>query len=336
MNPAQAAIARLRVEIADRSARFGTPIDVAALGVTDRNGELPLEAPGSFVSPNGACRLFRAADGWMALNLARPEDAALVPAWLERDVGEAWTLVDRHAGERSCAELVARAELLGLPAARLGEADPAAAPILPVAGAARRTSRSRLKVVDLSALWAGPLCGAILAAIGAEVLRVESRRRPDPSRDSTPAFFHRLNGAKTALTLDLSAAADRTRLTDLIRGADMVITSARRRGLASLGLDPGALVRAVPGLVWVAISGYGWTGPDRAAFGDDAAAAGGLVQWTGGAPGFLGDAMADPITGLAAAASALVALQAGGGVIVDAGMAPAAAWAAHRAPVPVA
>ncbi|PZQ62523.1 MAG: CoA transferase [Phenylobacterium zucineum] len=331
MTLAEAALARLSEEIAERSSVLGRRVDVAAMRVTDRAGELPLAPAGGLVSPNGACRLFRAADGWMALNLARPEDADLVPAWLECDLGEPWALVTTHAPRRTCADLAARADLLGLPACRVGEAAPAAAPRLAVTGAAQRSTRTGLKVVDLSALWAGPLCGAVLAAMGAEVVRVESVRRPDPSRRSTPGLFARLNGAKSERPLDLADPAGHARLLDLIRAADVVITSARRRGLASIGLDPLALVRAVPGLVWVAISGYGQVGPDRPAFGDDAAAAGGLLRWADGEPCFLGDALADPVTGLAAAASALAALQAGGGVVVDAGMAPAAARAVGTA-----
>jgi hypothetical protein len=65
------------------------------------------------------------------------------------------------------------------------------------------------------------------------------------------------------------------------------------------------------------------------AFGDDAAVAGGLVGWSAdGAPHFLGDALSDPVTGMAAALGALRALQGGAGGVVDAGMAPTAAWAA--------
>jgi hypothetical protein len=329
---AGAAIARLAAQISDGSAALGRRVDVGAIGATDRAGELALAPAGGLVSPNGACRLFRGADGWMALNLARPEDAELTAAWLECDAGEAWGLVAAHAPQWTCAHLVARAELLGLPAARLGEAAPAIAPILPVPGAAPRATRQRLNVIDLSALWAGPLCGAVLAAAGAEVVRIESLRRPDPSRHTTPGLFRRLNGDKFELGLDLTDGHDRSRLLALVREADVVITSVRRRGLASLGLDPEALVREIPGLAWVAVSGYGWTGPDRPAFGDDAAAAGGLVRWTAGEPRFAGDALADPITGLAAAASVLAALEVGGGAIVDAGMAPAAAWAAEMDP----
>jgi crotonobetainyl-CoA:carnitine CoA-transferase CaiB-like acyl-CoA transferase len=91
------------------------------------------------------------------------------------------------------------------------------------------------------------------------------------------------------------------------------------------------MIAANPGLTWVAVTGYGSTGSmaDRVAFGDDAAAAGGLLRWTrSGAPAFAGDALADPITGLAAAVAALEAVREGGGILVDASMAHCAAAAA--------
>jgi hypothetical protein len=320
------------------TAGLGVPVDVAGLGVLDRAGELPLGPAGLPVSPNGACRMFRAADGWIALNLARPEDHDLVAAWLSCDGGaDAWALVSAHGGDRGCAELVERAILLGLPAARVGEVTPAARPA-PIAGpqSVRRPERAP-RVVDLSALWAGPLCGAILAAMGAEVTRIDSLKRPDPTRWTSPAFHRRLNGGKAELPLDLSTPEGQAALRARIDAADIVITSARPRGLASIGLDPPALLTARPELIWVAITGYGladgWSGPSasRVAFGDDAAAAGGLVRWNAaGEPGFLGDALADPITGLAAALGALRRLEAGVGGLVDAGMAPAAAAAALR------
>lgn len=325
------ALAQLGDEIAVRSAAVGRRVEVGNLAVTDRTGELPLAAPG-LVSPNGACRLVRAADGWIAVNLARDEDRDLVPAWLGCDFGdEPWAAIEAHAPRRAVADLIAGATLLGLPAGAVGEvrADGLEAPILSRGMAEPR--RWLLKVVDLSALWAGPLCGAVLAAAGAAVTKVESVRRPDPTRTSTPGFFERLNGAKAELALDLAASDGQARLRDLIAGADVLITSVRPRGLASLGLTEAGVFAANPGLTWVAITGYGWTGPgaQRVAFGDDAAAAGGLVRWTAaGAPRFLGDALSDPVTGLLAASAALGALAAGGGVIVDAALARAAAGAA--------
>ena len=75
----------------------------------------------------------------------------------------------------------------------------------------------------------------------------------------------------------------------------------------------------------------------RVGFGDDTAAAGGLVRWTArGQPRFAGDALSDPVTGLAAALGALQGLAAGGGVLVDAAMAKAAAAAAALAGLEVA
>jgi crotonobetainyl-CoA:carnitine CoA-transferase CaiB-like acyl-CoA transferase len=169
--------------------------------------------------------------------------------------------------------------------------------------------------------------------MGAAVTRIESLGRPDPSRGWTPDFFRRLNGEKAELALDLRTPAARARLRAEVLEADVVITAARPRGLAGLGLDAGEILAARPGLVWVAITGYGFTGPaaTRVAFGDDAAAAGGLVgREADGAPRFLGDALADPVTGLFAALGALEALAAGGGVLVDAALAACAARAAAR------
>lgn len=318
MSPIAPAIEHLGRRIASLSG-----VDVAALGVTDRAGHLPLAEPGR-TSPNGACHLLRVADAWIAVNLAREEDRELIPAWLHGD-----TEIEAAAARR-LQGLLADAELLGLPAAGVGEiVEGALEPPRRRLGAPGLRA-GRPKVVDLSALWAGPMCGAVLAAAGAEVIRVESLSRPDATRTHTPAFFRRLNGAKAEVALDLASAEGKARLRELIFSAEVVITSARARGLASLGLDVEAILAARPGLVWVAITGYGLFGPGarRVAFGDDAAAAGGLIRWTPDGPEFLGDALADPVTGLAAAVGALAALSEGGGVLVDAAMGPCAAGAA--------
>jgi len=342
VSPIARSIAIHSRKIATLTGELGRRVDVSDLGILDRTGELDLGPPGGLISPNGACRMFRAADGWMALNLARPEDRDLAPAWLECEFGgEPWDLITAHADRHACDALRDRAVMLGLPACRVGEVVSGEPEPLHIRrrGYEKAPARAVPKVVDLSALWAGPMCGAILAAMGAEVTKVESVRRPDPTRASTPGFHRRLNGAKAELVLDLAAPGDQSRLRDMILDADAVITSARPRGLASIGLDPDALMASRPGLTWVAVTGYGlaqlfsddpWN--LRVAFGDDAAAAGGLVGWTpDGEPRFLGDALADPVTGLAAAVGALKALQHGGGVVVDAGMAPMSARAAAMA-----
>lgn len=333
MNPIRPVLAAFEAEIGELTARLGRRVAVSDLGATSRRGHLDLDPPGGRISCNRACRMVRAADGWMALNLARPEDRDLVPAWLGRNgADDPWDAVETHLAGLGCSELVERAALLGLPAAQVGEVrcDTVAAPLLPWGRQARRERTPR--VVDLSALWAGPLCGAILATMGWTVSKVESVHRPDPTREATPEFARRLNGRKVHLSFDFTDPAGRARLRSLVEAADVLITGARPRAFEGLGLDPEAVFGANPGLVWVAVTGYGWSGEasGRVAFGDDAAAAGGLVGWTDAAPHFLGDALADPVTGLAAAAGALRAFEQGGGVLVDVALARTAAGAAAQ------
>jgi crotonobetainyl-CoA:carnitine CoA-transferase CaiB-like acyl-CoA transferase len=149
-----------------------------------------------------------------------------------------------------------------------------------------------------------------------------------------PDFFRRLNGRKIELRLDFASADDRARILGAFLAADVVITSARPRAFAGLGIEPADVFAANPSLVWVAITGYGWTGAAgaRVGFGDDTAAAGGLLRWTAkGEPRFAGDALSDPVTGLGAALGALQGVAAGGGVLVDAAMARCAAAAAALA-----
>lgn len=318
---------RLAADIAITSRVAGAAVTIDGVAALDRGDAVVLAQPG-LRSANLSCRLVRAADGWIAVNLARPADVALVPAWLGRSFGgDPWRAVIAGARVRSVADLLLQARLLGLPVSHVGESMPELPRWTRMSQGGRRAS---LRVIDLSALWAGPLCASVFAQAGAEVIKVESRARPDTTRASAPALDARLNGSKRRVTFDFAAPADHAALAALLAGADMVVSSARRRAFAPLGIALEQVFAANPGLVWVAISGYGWSdNADRVAFGDDAAAAGGLVRWTPrGSPRFVGDALADPLTGLAAAAAAFGALAQGGGFLVDAAMAPAAAMAA--------
>jgi hypothetical protein len=133
-------------------------------------------------------------------------------------------------------------------------------------------------VIDLSALWAGPLAAHLLWLAGAEVVKVESRSRPDAMRQGDPALFALLNQGKASAVADLGDEAGRKALSRLIARADIVIEAARPRALRQLGIDARSLVQSVPGLVWITITGHGaegeaanWTG-----FGDDCGVAGGL------------------------------------------------------------
>ena len=186
-------------------------------------------------------------------------------------------------------------------------------------------------VIDLSALWAGPLCGHLFTRAGARVIKVESTRRPDGARLGPPDFYNRLHAGQESVALDFTTAESRAQLARLIARADVVIEGTRPRALEQLGVDVEAAFRANPALVWVSVTGYGRTGPWRnhVGFGDDAAAAGGLVAWDdAGAPVFVGDALADPVGGLMAAAGAFAALATGGGFLVDVALREAAAWIA--------
>lgn len=239
--------------------------------------------------------------------------------------GPVWDAVAEHVRATDAEDAVDRAQLLGIPAAVAADPPSEAAivrPVRMVRGAAGR-GRDEPVVVDLSALWAGPLCARLLGERGARVLKVEFAGRPDGARAGPPEFWDRLNGAKEDVVLDLSGSERQGALTALLDDADVVVTAARPRAVAGLGLGLDRRVRE-HGLVWVSITGYGFTGAwsDRVAFGDDAAVAGGVAVAAGGpdAPVFVGDAVADPLAGMHAAVAAVECLEDGVGAVVDVSM----------------
>jgi crotonobetainyl-CoA:carnitine CoA-transferase CaiB-like acyl-CoA transferase len=229
---------------------------------------------------------------------------------------------------RAAADLVERGVLLDLPIAALGHAPrpPAVAPTS--FGSAPPCPDPRgLVVVDLTALWAGPLCGDLLALAGADVIKVESRTRPDGARRGPAEFFDLLNGHKQSVALDFGSTSDIEMLRRLLGRADIVLEASRPRALAQLGLGAEEVMKPGGPRLWISITGYGraGAGANRVAFGDDAAVAGGLVVHDGGTPRFCGDAIADPLTGLAAADACLQALERGGRWLLDVAMASVAA-----------
>jgi crotonobetainyl-CoA:carnitine CoA-transferase CaiB-like acyl-CoA transferase len=131
-----------------------------------------------------------------------------------------------------------------------------------------------------------------------------------------------MNAGKASVALDFGTDAGRAQLHRLVERADIVVESARPRALAQLGINAAALVGSLPGLIWVSVTGYGRSEPGAGwvAFGDDAGAAAGLAIATGppgGPPLFCGDAIADPLTGLHAAVSAIASWNGGGGHLLD-------------------
>ncbi|HMO74828.1 MAG TPA: CoA transferase [Sphingopyxis sp.] len=282
-----------------------------------RADDLDLGEPGPW-SPNRHCRLVACRDGWIAVSLAREEDRELIPAWTGAGFDEdPWDAVIASAATRDAAEMAAAAVELHMPAAVVGEARAPGAPSLQPGG------RGGGEVIDLSALWAGPYCGALLAEAGHDVIKVESPDRPDPTPLHTPRLDARLNGGKRRRQMAFGG----DELLDMIAAARVLITSARPHALARLGLNEARLFAINPRLLWIAITAHGWHGENamRVGFGDDCAAAGGLLIWEGSEPRFIGDALADPLTGVTAATLALEALEAGECGLLDVALAPTAA-----------
>jgi hypothetical protein len=329
------------VEGIDRLARSFPGLDALAL-LGERAALMGLWRRGA-TSCGGSCRLLPSGSGFMAVSLPRAEDMEAVPAWLELDevpqsAPAMWSTVASHLLRIDAIQLLARAQLLGLPVALVGESAATAGVLRSSVGAAPpRTDLSGLVVVDLSALWAGPLCGNLLDRSGATVIKVESTERPDGARRGPRAFFDLLNGGKRSVALDLRSRDGVRILHALVRQADVVIEASRPRALAQFGLDGRDLLREGGPQVWISITGYGRFGAaaNRVAFGDDAAAAGGLVVWRDGIPLFCADAAADPLTGLAAADACVRALAEGGRWFLDLSMsAVSAEVAGPNLPVP--
>ena len=128
-----------------------------------------------------------------------------------------------------------------------------------------------------------------------------------------------MHAGKELRTLDLRGPE----LPELVARADVVVEASRPRALRQLGI----VAEDVRPPVWLSITGHG-RASNRVAFGDDAAVAGGLVAWDDAGPCFVADAVADPLTGVAAAAAVAEALAAGGRWMIDASMAGVAAWVA--------
>jgi hypothetical protein len=330
------------VEGIDRVAARSFPgLDALAL-LGERAALMGLWRRGT-TSCGGSCRLLPSRNGFMAVSLPRAEDMETVPAWLELDdvpqsVPALWSSVASHLQQGDPDLLLARAQLLGLPAAIVGESAGHVGVVRSLLGEAPpRPDLTGLIVVDLSALWAGPLCGDLLARAGATVVKIESTRRPDGARRGPPEFFDLLNGRKRSVVLDFQSHDGVRILRDMLQRADVVIEASRPRALAQLGLHGPDLVRAGGPQVWVSITGHGRVGDaaNRVAFGDDAAAAGGLVVWNGEVPLFCADAIADPVTGLTAADACLRALTEGGRWLLSVSMsAVSAALSGPTVPVP--
>ena len=298
-------------------------------------------------SMGGKCRLLESSDGWCAVHLPRRDDLDLLPAWLGVNVDsvdDAWEPLATVLRTRQSHDVVESGQELGLAVAMVPAGDDQQLRERQTTNAARPWIHRRIGtrvdamsieaavVVDFSSLWAGPLCARILADSGARVIKVESTTRPDASREGDPALFAWLHRNQEIRSVAFDTDDGRAELRELISSADVVIEGSRPRAFDRLGIRPADVVSSAPGKVWLSITAYGRCGPwsNWVGFGDDTAVAGGLVDSDDdGRPCFVGDAVADPLTGLVASALVLDACRRGGGVTLDVSLREVARSAAH-------
>jgi len=189
-----------------------------------------------------------------------------------------------------------------------------------------------LRVIELATLFAGPLAGTFLGDFGAEVVKVEHPRKPDPSRthgaskDGIGLWWKTIGRNKRTMTLDLSHPDGAATLLELVRQADIVIENFRPGTLERWGLGHPELAKANPGLILARVTGFGQFGPyaARPGFGTLAEAMSGFAALTGepdGPPILPPFGLADGIAALATAYAVLAAVQArqatGLGQVVD-------------------
>ncbi|MGW0625806.1 CaiB/BaiF CoA transferase family protein [Streptomyces sp. NPDC002758] len=189
-----------------------------------------------------------------------------------------------------------------------------------------------LRVLDLATLFAGPLAATLLGDFGAEVIKVEHPRKPDPSRGHGPAkdgiglWWKLLGRNKRTITLDLSRPGGRATLLRLAATADVIVENFRPGTLEKWDLGWEELSAANPRLVLTRVTAFGQFGPyaHRPGFGTLAEAMSGFAAITGepDAPPVLPPfGLADSIAGLATAYAVMAALAArertGEGQVVD-------------------
>jgi len=182
-----------------------------------------------------------------------------------------------------------------------------------------------VRVVDLTAFWAGPAATHSLAAFGADVIKVESIQRPDGIRYSGGMrkdvddwweygwVFHAMNTNKRSVTLDLESDDGIRLFKTLVSQADVVIENFSPRVLDQFGLDADVLLELKPELVVVRMPAFGLTGPwrDRVGFAPTMEQIAGLAWMTGmpEGPPIAPRGACDPLAGAHAAFALLVALE---------------------------
>ncbi|WP_062540727.1 CoA transferase, partial [Mycobacterium celatum] len=159
----------------------------------------------------------------------------------------------------------------------------------------RRLPLDGVRIIDLTAFWAGPAATHLLAAFGADVVKVESIQRPDGIRYSGGMrtdvddwweygwVFHAMNTNKRSVTLDLGSDDGRRLFMSLVAGADVVIENFSPRVMEHFGLTADALLAVNPRLVVARMPAFGLEGPwrDRVGFAPTMEQIAGLAWVTG-------------------------------------------------------
>jgi crotonobetainyl-CoA:carnitine CoA-transferase CaiB-like acyl-CoA transferase len=189
---------------------------------------------------------------------------------------------------------------------------------------------TKLRILDLSRVLAGPWCAQTLADLGADVIKVERPERGDDARAFTPflhdeedatfaesSYFLCANRGKRSITVDLASKVGQDKLRKLAATADVLIENYKVGTLSRYGLDYQTLSKTNPRLIYCSITGFGQSGPyaERAAYDTIIQAMGGLMSFTGhaddqpgGGPMKVGVPLVDIMTGIYASTGVLAAL----------------------------
>ena len=175
-----------------------------------------------------------------------------------------------------------------------------------------------IRILDFTRVLAGPMSTALLADLGAEVVKVEPPQGDDyraigPMKNGQSALFTVMNRNKQSLVLDLKSPQAAEIVQELAQKVDVVVENFRPGVAERLGIGPEKLRSLNPKLVYVSVSGFGQTGPlaHRPAYDIIVQAMSGLMEATGepgGAPTLVGEAVSDVVAGLFASWATLAAL----------------------------
>ena len=227
-------------------------------------------------------RVYRTADGWIRLHGNYPHHREAILTALGTREGAPERVAERVAA-RGAGELATAIEGLGGAAgvfrsrSAWSSLDQAQAlsrlPLVDTAGLSDGAPRpldpgdsplAGVRVLDLTRVIAGPVCGRVLASQGADVLHVAAAHLP-----SQPQLELDTNVGKRSCHLDLRRAAEAEALRRLAAAADLLVQSYRPGALERLGFGPSALSSLNPGLVYISIGAYGHAGPWSARRGFD-------------------------------------------------------------------